>query len=279
MRKPISIVFPLIAIVTLVACNRCLGPRSHQALTPIRNEFTSHLKDGGLLKGQFIINVPAHAAAGIGKPGLLLSFHADGRAKAGLWDDPGAVRRLAATGERFNLVTVLVQEPHGKNWWDGKVAENVQYVDDLISNYLFAKLAINRRHVFFAGVSGGADFAGGIFPVQTAFKYQGAALVTCGGDLPQRMLAPPPLALTPEQRLGFRYFFANVPDDPDFPPALVAKTAAYFRDLGFSTEVETVSHLALNGSRDFGTGHCSFDTPGWRDRFLERYFASDRGAG
>ena len=268
----------LVALLVLVGCSRC-EPQKFKArdpvLPPLRNRFTMTLGDGRRLGGGIIVTIPK-PRTGAGAPGLLLSFHADGRAGPGLWDDSGAVHRLAQTGERFNLITVLVQEPHGANWWEGRVVENVRYVEALLDDYLLPRLAIDRRHIFFAGVSGGADFAGGIFPIQTRFKYLGAALVTCGGDLPERMLRPPAVPPRPEAVAAFRYFFANVEDDPDFPPELVAKTAAYLQGVGFRVHSVQADHSSLDGRREYGTGHCSFDTPGWRDRFLEMYFADEQ---
>jgi poly(3-hydroxybutyrate) depolymerase len=273
----------LVLTTVLTGCTQCGGDlaESPAMLVPpgsrVRSVFTSRGPyEGGSLTGAFVLHVP-QSLGEHEQPGLLLSFHADGRARRG-WDDPGALNRLARTGERFKLVTVAMQEPHKHNWWQGKVAENVRYVDDFIESYLLRRLSIDTRHLFFTGVSGGADFAGCIFPPQTRYKYQGAALVTCGGDLPSRMLAPPPVAVTDGMRRNFRFYFADVEDDPDFPPALVDKTVGYFQGLGFRVERVQASHTTLDGQRDMGTGHCSFDTPGWRDRFLEAYFADEAKA-
>src|SRR4051812_20139101 len=93
-------------------CTQCNG-KSLLAAKPtrIRSVFTSigPYAGGGALSGEFVMNVPANLAPGE-KPGLMITFHADGRARKG-WNDPGALDRLARTGERFHLVTVAMQEP------------------------------------------------------------------------------------------------------------------------------------------------------------------------
>jgi poly(3-hydroxybutyrate) depolymerase len=267
-RKAWNLAAVAAAVLALGGCRGCRGTES-AAPPRIRSVFRSSIG----LNGEYVLQVPPGLAAGE-RPGLMIFFHGDGQAKAG-WQAAGTLHKLAKTGARFKLITVAMQEPHRKNWWQGKVAENVRYVDEFIENFLFRTLTIDQRHVIFTGISGGADFAGCIFPPQTRYKYRGAAVVTCGGDFPARMLAPPPVEMTGEMRRGFRYYFANVDDDPDFPPSLVARTSSYFQGLGFPVERIQASHRSFDGQRDFGSGHCSFDTYGWRDRFLESYFREE----
>ena len=265
--KP-SRLFLLAFLPAVSGCSRCAGPRvsaGSAAKVPFRLVSTFNTTGSGMggapVSGRFVLQRPRHLSPGEAA-GVLLYFPDDAHAQAD-WDDAGRLRRLARTGDRFKLYTVVFREPHGLTWAKGQVGENVKFVDDWLESDLFKSYNIDRRRIVFAGVGGGADFAGQVFPVQTRFKYQGAAVVTCGGRPPESLMpVPPGLQVTDAMRTGFRYFFANPPDDPGVPPADVAKTVAYFQGLGFRVESETAEHV--------GSGPCSVDAPGWLDRFLER---------
>jgi hypothetical protein len=107
MRKPRLLPLVLLGLAALPGCTQCRGHETKapqlKALHPparVHSTFTSigAYADGKSLSGGFVLNIPDDLDPDE-PPGLLLSFHGDGRANNG-WDDPGAMDRLARCRSR-----------------------------------------------------------------------------------------------------------------------------------------------------------------------------------
>lgn len=222
------------------------------------------------LSGAYRLVVP-DGAAGPDALGLLLFFHADG--------DVNGFRthadQLAARGEKSRLAVAALRvpregggdgtpptEPGDQCWWAPRVESNAQYVDEWIQGVALPELgaSLDSGRIYFAGVSGGADFAAAL-NLQLGFRYQGGAVAVCGGDLPRRnggscIDEPEPPLLEPLPAVtdvpagatrGFVYSFDLTADDPLRP--LARDASDYYRGLGF----------AVRFGVPRGSGHCGFD--------------------
>jgi hypothetical protein len=222
------------------------------------------------LSGGYRLLVP-DGLEGAGSLGLLLFFHADGdvdsfRTHAGNLAERGAKSRLAvaalAVPRPGPADGTPPSDPADQCWWAPREASNARYVGEWIEGVAAAELGdvLDPERVYFAGVSGGADFASALH-LHLGFRYGGGSVALCGGDLPRAdggsCLAEPgppvldPLPAPAELPQGAAeaasYSFDLTKDDSLRPLALAARD--YYEELGFRAWFGTPA----------GSGHCGFD--------------------
>jgi hypothetical protein len=229
------------------------------------------------LAGSYRLIVPEGAS---GRLGLLLFFHADGdvegfRAHADNLALRGEASRLAVAALSVPSAEPAPVAPAGGCWWAPRPQRNAAYVGEWIERVARSELgdAFDPSRVYFAGVSGGGDFAAAL-SLHLGFPYGGGAVALCGGDLPRAdggscvaepgppLLDPLPAAgdLPPGAADAFVYSFDLTHDDSLRPLAMAARD--YYRELGFEV---------LFGDPP-GAGHCGFQEPLEQllDRRIER---------
>lgn len=224
------------------------------------------------LSGAYRLRVP-DGGAGADSLGLLVFFHADG--------DVDTFRthadNLAARGETSRLAVAALtvprsgpadgtppSDPVDQCWWAPRPQGNAQYVGEWIQSVAFGELgaALDEDRIYFAGISGGADFAAELH-LQLGFRYGGGAVALCGGDLPRQeggscVADPGPPLLDPLPGLGdlpagaagaFVYSFDLTADDS--LRVLASAARSYYEELGFEVWFGTPP----------GSGHCGFHEP------------------
>jgi hypothetical protein len=169
--------------------------------------------------------------------GLTIHLHGDGGGDYDwLYEDNARI------GLKHGLLGIVVRAPNRKCcWYEGGEA-NAKYLDDLIQNELFVKYNIDKRRVYFSGVSGGSQFLTGQFIPLYGSRYNSGAVMLCGGpDNWQRSINS-----TPEFIAGFKlYWYAT---QGDFLLDQVQDGIRYYQGLGMQV-----------GSEIRPTGdHCDF---------------------
>lgn len=252
-----------------------LGAAPLHAGEPIDGEFSA-----SGLSGSYRL-IPPDGPLGPGSVGLLLFFHADGGAGAFHEQADALVRRGEKSRLAVAALTVptegggLPTDPADRCWWAPRAQRNAEYVGAWIDEVAAAELgdAIDFDRVYFAGVSGGADFAAEL-NLHLGFRFGGGAVALCGGDMPRADggscvgdLEPPlveplpgPADVPPGAADGFVYSFDLTADDVLLPLAQQARS--YYEGLGFRVLFATPA----------GSGHCNFKEPleELLDRRIER---------
>lgn len=211
--------------------------------------------------------IPPDGPLGPGSIGLLLFFHADGDV-ATTHEDADA---LAVRGEKSRLAVAALSvpseggpptDPEDQCWWAPRAQRNAEYVAAWIDDVAVGELgdAIDFERVYFAGVSGGGDFAAAL-NLHLGFRFGGGAVALCGGDMPRAdggscvsnpgppLLEPlpGPADVPPGAADRFVYSFDVTRDDPLL---LLAKEARdYYHGLGFRVLFATPT----------AGGHCDFE--------------------
>jgi hypothetical protein len=209
---------------------------------------------GNGLAGPYRLVVP-DSLTGATPVGLLVYFHADGDVAS----FPTRATALVARGEASRLAVAALSvprddasdgtpptDPADQCWWAPRVEGNAAYLDEWIQEV--AKPALGARfdgaRVFFAGISGGADFAAAA-NAQIGFRYGGGAVAVCGGDLLRTdggscVAEPGPPLLVPQPGPGdvpagatdaYVYSFDVTKNDP--LAALAADARDFYDGLGF----------------------------------------------
>lgn len=225
----------------------------------------------GGLSGAYRLVVP-DALAASDRMGLLVFFHADGDVDSVASHADG----LQGRGAKSQLAVAALAVPHTGPvgsppsdpaelcWWAPRARSNAEYVGAWIESVALAELGdrLDLARIYFAGVSGGGDFAAEL-NLHLGFRYGGGAVALCGGDLPRAdggscvadpgppVVDPLPAAadLPPGAAASFVYSFDLTADDSLRPLALAARD--YYQGLGFSV---------LFG-KPAGSGHCGFEAP------------------
>jgi hypothetical protein len=231
------------------------------------------------LSGPYRLIVP-EGPLGSDSVGLLLFFHADGdvdgfRAHADNLAERGEKSRLAVAALTVPSDGPPPTEPADQCWWAPRPQSNAEYVGEWIENVALGELgdALDFDRVYFAGISGGGDFAAAV-NLHLDFRYGGGAVALCGGDMPRAnggscvsepgppLLDPLPGAanLPPNAAEASAYSFDLTKNDSLRPLALAARD--YYEGLGFEV---------LFGD-PAGSGHCGFAEPLEQllDRRIER---------
>jgi hypothetical protein len=225
---------------------------------------------GNGLAGPYRLVVP-DALTGSTPVGLLVYFHADGDVAS----FASRANALVARGEASRLAVAALSvprddatdgtpptDPADQCWWAPRVRSNAAYLDAWIQQV--AKPALGSRfddaRVFFAGISGGADFAAAA-NAQLDFRYGGGAVAVCGGDLLRTdggscIAEPGPPLLDPQPGPGdvppgatdaYVYSFDVTKNDP------LAVLAADARDLYDGLGFPVWFHQPAGSG-----GHCEF---------------------
>jgi hypothetical protein len=179
---------------------------------------------------------------GVAKPnnGALIFFHGSGATNSYAANFSG----LTKIAQKFGLTPVSLQAPDDSISWAEKGPESgrISYAHELLQNEIFGKsLKLNARKVVFVGVSAGATFvAGDLLPAHVE-KYQGGAVLLCGGASP---IYPTRL---PETIKDFRMFFAINHSDFLFTQTLMGINFWQAR------------HIPVKHFEPPEGGHCGFD--------------------
>jgi hypothetical protein len=225
----------------------------------------------GGLSGAYRLVVP-DALAASDRMGLLVFFHADGDVDSVASHADGLLER----GAKSQLAVSALAVPHAGPadpppsdpaelcWWAPRAQSNAEYVGAWIESVALGELGdrLDFGRIYFAGVSGGGDFASEL-NLHLGFRYGGGAVALCGGDLPRAdggscvsdpgpsVVDPLPAVadLPPGAAASFVYSFDLTADDSLRPQALAARD--YYEGLGFSV---------LFG-KPAGSGHCGFEVP------------------
>ncbi|HVH04700.1 MAG TPA: hypothetical protein VNE71_01730 [Myxococcota bacterium] len=222
------------------------------------------------LAGPYRLVVP-DALTGSAPIGLLVYFHADGDVAS----FPTRANGLVPRGEASRLAVAALSvprddatdgtpptDPADQCWWAPRVERNAVYLDQWIQQVVRPVLGarFDGERVFFAGISGGADFAAAA-NVHLGFRYGGGAVAVCGGDLPRTDggsciadPAPPlveplpgPADVPPGATDAYVYSFDVTKNDP------LAELAAEARDLYDALGFPVWFHQPAGSG-----GHCEF---------------------
>ena len=240
------------------------------AALPARGEvFDGSFGASNGLSGNYRMIVP-DGTAGPKAVGLLIFFHADGDVAA----YQTHADNLAERGEQSHLAVAALSVPRigppdgslptddaDKCWWAPRQQSNAAYVDEWIQDVALPTLGaeLDTARIYFAGVSGGGDFASALH-LNLGFRYGGGAVALCGGDLPRQdggscVEDPGPDPLDPLPGLAdvpqgathaFVYSLDSTKNDPLHD--LVTEARDYYRGLGFLVWFDDPP----------GSGHCGF---------------------
>jgi hypothetical protein len=169
--------------------------------------------------------------------GLTIHLHGDGGGDYDwLYEDNARI------GLEHGLLGIVVRAPNNKCcWYEGGEA-NAKFLDDLIQNEFFVKYNIDKRRVYFSGVSGGSQFLTGQFIPIYGSRYNSGAVMLCGGpDNWQDSITS-----TPEFVRDFKLYWYST--QGDFLLDQVQEGISYYKNLG----MQVGSEIRPSGD------HCDF---------------------
>jgi poly(3-hydroxybutyrate) depolymerase len=189
---------------------------------------------------------------------LLVYFHGAG---AGPHYD-SQMNELTRAADAYKMALLMIQAPNGTLSWaepgPGSALRHVDYVNSLLEDKVYSvHQELSRQRTVFVGWSAGSTFISGDFLPSKVNKYQGGAILLCGGGPPVLPTLPEnSLPISAQTKAGFKVFYYI--HGGDFLARQTMEGVVYWRDRG----------LAVGGEHPRGAGHCAFDLSKTLDRGL-----------
>ncbi|MCX6107421.1 MAG: hypothetical protein NTY08_16470 [Proteobacteria bacterium] len=180
---------------------------------------------------------------------LLVYFHGAG----GGPHYTSQLNELTRAAHVYKMALLMIQAPNGTRSWaepgPGSELRHVDYVNSLLEEKVYSvHKELSRQRTVFVGWSAGSTFISGDFLPSQVGKYQGGAILLCGGGPPVLPTLPEnSLPISAQTKAGFRVFYYI--HGGDFLARQTMEGVSYWRDRG----------LAVSGEHPRGTGHCAFD--------------------
>jgi len=170
------------------------------------------------------------------------------------------LNELTRAATAYKMALILIQAPNGARSWaepgPGSGLRHVDYVNSLLEEKVYnVYKELSRQRTVFVGWSAGSTFISGDFLPSQVGKYQGGAVLLCGGGPPVLPTLPEnSLPILPPTKSGFKIFYYIL--GGDFLARQTMEGVVYWRNRG----------LTVSGEHPRGAGHCAFDL----DKTLEQ---------
>ncbi len=211
-----------------------------------KKEFT--YSDAGLKKvGNYTLSMP-EGSSRPKRPGLMVYFHGSGATQsyASNFDSLDEVAR------RLGLLAMAVQAPNGHDTWadhaQGPSNQHDLYVRNLLDKVFPTISDLDKKRILFVGISAGSTFLSGDFLPRNIGRYQGGAVLLCGGGGPvtrDRSLFSP-LPASEAKGLPLAYYIQQA----DFLNRQTLEGVMYWKSRKADVSLDNPA----------GGSHCGFDT-------------------
>ena len=187
---------------------------------------------------------------------LLVYFHGAG----GGPHYTSQLNELTRAANVYKMALLMIQAPNGTLSWaepgPGSALRHVDYVNSLLEEKVYSvHKELSRQRTVFVGWSAGSTFISGDFLPSQVNKFQGGAVLLCGGGPPVLPTLPEnSLPILPPTKSGFKIFYYIL--GGDFLARQTMEGVVYWRNRG----------LTVSGEHPRGAGHCAFDL----DKTLEQ---------
>ncbi len=233
----LKLVAPLLLSIFVLSSKVSAGPKK---------EFTYN--DAVLKKsGNYTLSMPIGKDRP-SKPGLLVFFHGSGATQ----NYAANFETLDQVAQGLGLLAMAVQAPNAHDTWanhaKGPSNQHDIYVKNLLDKVFPTIPGLDKNRILFVGISAGSTFLSGDFLPRFISRYQGGAVLLCGGGGPvttDRSLYSP-LSQSEAKAFPLAFYIQQA----DFLNRQTVEGAFYWKSRKADVSLENPA----------GGSHCGFDT-------------------